>query len=226
MPELTILMPCLNEAKTLASCIAEAKRFIDENGISAEILIADNGSTDGSPRIAEECGARVVTAEEKGYGSALICGINAAEGRYIIMGDCDMSYDFYNIGEFVRLLRMGYPLVMGNRFGGIEKGAMPFLHRYIGIPFLSWAGRMRFDAKVNDFHCGIRGVHRETAMSLGLSCKGMEFATEMIVKFALKGCKIAEIPVVLRKDGRGGKSHIRTFRDGMRHLIFIMTYKK
>lgn len=227
LPELTILMPCLNEARTLAFCISEAQRYISESGISAEILVADNGSTDGSPEIAEKHGARVVCIAEKGYGSALIGGINNARGRYIIMGDCDMSYDFYNIGGFVRLLREGNHLVVGNRFsGGIEKGAMPFSHRYFGIPFLSWAGRVRFGVKVTDFHCGIRGFDRETALSLGLSCKGMEFATELIGAFAAKGCKIAEIPVPLRRDGRNGKSHLRTIPDGLRHLRFILTYKK
>lgn len=224
--ELTILMPCLNEAATVGYCIDEAKKFISESGISAEILVADNGSTDDSVKIAEEHGARVVHVKEKGYGNALIGGIKAAKGKLIIMGDCDMSYDFYNLSEFIKLLREGYGLVIGNRFdGGIEKGAMPFIHRYFGIPFLSWAGRVRFKVKVRDFHCGIRGFHSDIAKKLGLKCSGMEFATELIAKFAKGGHKIAELPVPLRKDGRNGKSHLRTIRDGFRHLKFIITYK-
>lgn len=226
MTELTILMPCLNEEKTLAFCIGEAKKYISESGISAEILIADNGSTDRSPEIARECGARVVSVAEKGYGNALIGGINAAEGRYIIMGDCDKSYDFYHLDGFVAKLREGYGLVMGNRFrGGIEKGAMPFSHRYLGVPVLSLLGRLRFKTKVGDFHCGLRGFDREKALALGLSCGGMEFATEIIGKFSLSGEKIAEIPTPLRKDGRNGHSHLNTIRDGWRHLKYILLFK-
>lgn len=223
MTEFTILMPCLNEEKTIGSCIDEAKIGIAQCGISAEILIADNGSTDRSASIAREHGARVVSVAEKGYGNALMGGIKAAQGKYIIMGDCDMSYDFSHISGFVQKLREGYGLVMGNRFGGIEKGAMSFSHRYIGVPLLSLAGRIRYHTFVTDFHCGIRGFDREKALALGLSCGGMEFATEIIGRFARSGEKIAEIPVKLRKDGRNGRSHLRSIPDGWRHLRFIIT---
>lgn len=225
-PELTILMPCLDEEKTIAFCINEAKRFIDESGISAEIVIADNGSTDRSADIAASLGARVVNVPEKGYGNALKGGIKASRGKYIIMGDCDMSYDFYHLSGFVDELRAGKKLVMGNRFsGGIEKGAMPFSHRYFGVPLLSLAGRIRYKTTVGDFHCGLRAFDREVALALGLECGGMEFATEMIGKFALSGADIAEIPTVLRKDGRHGKSHLRSIPDGIRHLRYIITGK-
>lgn len=224
--EFTILMPCLNEEKTIGSCITEAQRFINENNISAEILIADNGSYDNSAEIAEAMGARVVSIPEKGYGNALIGGINAAYGKYIIMGDCDMSYDFYHIDEFVQKLREGYGLVMGNRFKGkIEKNAMPFSHRYFGVPFLSFAGRLRFKTTIGDFHCGLRGFNREKAISLGLKSSGMEFATEIIARFVKSGERIAEIPVRLRKDGRNSKSHLRSIPDGLRHIKFIL-FKK
>lgn len=221
--ELTILMPCLNEAKTLPFCIDEARCFLDENKLDGEILIADNGSTDGSTALAERLGARVVSVAEKGYGNALRGGIAAARGKYIIMGDCDMSYDFYRLGGFLERLRAGYKLVVGNRFaGGIEAGAMPFSHRYIGVPFLSFVGRVRYKTKVRDFHCGLRGFDRETALSIGLRCEGMEFASELIGRFAVGGYEIAELPTVLRRDGRGGKSHLRAFPDGMRHLRFML----
>ncbi|MCI7768024.1 MAG: glycosyltransferase family 2 protein [Oscillospiraceae bacterium] len=225
--EFTVLMPCLNEEMTVAFCIEEAKRFISDNNLSAEILIADNGSSDDSAKIAKMHGARVVYVPDKGYGSALIGGIKAARGRFIIMGDCDMSYDFYHLEGFTQKLREGYSLVMGDRFaGGIEKGAMPFFHRYFGIPLLSLLGRLRFNTDVRDFHCGIRAFDRRAALSLGLNCCGMEFATEIIAKFALSGAKIAQIPVVLRKDGRNGRSHLRSIPDGLRHLKFIVFFKK
>lgn len=221
--ELTILMPCLNEEKTIAECINEAKRFIKENNINAEILIADNKSTDDSVRIATQNNARVITIKEKGYGNALIGGIKEAKGKYIIMGDCDMSYDFYDLGGFVEKLRQGNKLVMGNRFsGGIEKGAMPFSHKYVGVPLLSWLGRIKYKTNIIDFHCGLRGFERETALKLGLNCGGMEFATEIIGKFVKSGEKITQIPTVLRKDGRGHPSHLKTIRDGLRHLIYIL----
>ncbi|MBQ5320391.1 MAG: glycosyltransferase family 2 protein [Oscillospiraceae bacterium] len=224
--ELTILMPCLNEEKTIGFCIDEAKRYIEKSGISAEILISDNGSTDRSAEIAEKKGARVVHIEKKGYGNALIGGINSAYGKYIIMGDCDMSYDFYNIDEFVDKLREGYGLVMGNRFkGGIEKGAMPFSHRYFGVPALSLAGRIRYKTSIGDFHCGIRGFERKKALALGFKCEGMEFATEIIARFVKSGARIAEIAVPLRKDGRNAKSHLRSIPDGLRHLKFILFEK-
>jgi len=216
-------MPCLNEAGTLPGCIAEAQWYIRENNLNAEILIADNGSTDGSAAIAEKCGVRVVKIPEKGYGAAILGGIEAAESTYIIMGDADGSYDFSAVSPLLTALRGGYSLVVGNRFvGGIEKGAMPFLHR-IGVPILSRLARQKCRAPVSDFHCGLRGFDREEAQALYLSCKGMEFATEIIVAFAKSGAKICEVPVVLRRDKRGRRSHLRTFRDGFRHFKYIMS---
>ena len=221
--EFTILMPCLNEEKTVGECIRQARRGAEKLGLSYEILIADNGSDDNSREIAEKCGARVVVVPEKGYGSALVGGIKAARGRYIIMGDCDLSYDFTNLDGFVSGLREGADLVMGNRFkGNIEKGAMPFMHRYFGVPLLSFIGRVRFRTDVGDFHCGIRAFDREKALALGLSCTGMEFATEIIGKFAMSGAVIKEIPADLRCDGRNGRSHLRSIRDGLRHLFLMM----
>ena len=220
--EWTILMPCLNEAKSRAFCIREAQSCIEQLGLAAEVLIADNGSTDGSPQIAMECGARVVHVEEKGYGSALLGGIKAARGKYIIMGDCDGSYDFGHLSPFVDALRDGADLVVGDRFqGGIEQGAMPLSHRW-GVPILSALARWRFKAPVTDFHCGLRGFDRELALQLELSCKGMEFATELIARFAQSGVNIVQVPTVLRKDLREGRSHLRTLRDGWRHLKFIL----
>lgn len=223
--EFTILMPCLNEEKTMGECIRQARRGAEKLGLSYEILIADNGSDDNSREIAEKCGARVVGVPEKGYGSALIGGIKAARGRYIIMGDCDLSYDFTNLEGFVSCLREGADLVMGNRFkGNIEKGAMPFMHRYFGVPLLSFMGRVRFRTNVGDFHCGIRAFDREKTLALGLSCTGMEFATEIIGKFAMSGAVIKEIPADLRCDGRNGRSHLRSIRDGLRHLFLMMKH--
>lgn len=219
--ELTILMPCLNEQQTVAQCVRLARQFLEESGVCGEVLVADNGSADNSAALAKEAGARVVNIAERGYGNALIGGIKAAHGKYIIMGDCDMSYDFLHLGGFIEKLREGYPLVMGCRMDNIAKGAMPFSHRYIGVPVLSFLGRLRFHTKVRDFHCGLRGFDREKALSLGLSCGGMEFATEIIGKFALSGAEIAEIPVTLSPDGRSGRSHLRTFRDGLRHIRYI-----
>ncbi len=219
--ELTILMPCLNEQQTVAQCVQQARQFLSESGICGEVLVADNGSSDNSAALAEEAGARVVNVSERGYGNALIGGIKAAYGKYIIMGDCDMSYDFLHLGGFVEKLREGYPLVMGCRMDNIAPGAMPFSHRYIGVPVLSFLGRLRFHTTVRDFHCGLRGFDREKALALGLSCGGMEFATEIIGKFALSGANIAEIPVTLNPDGRSGRSHLRTIRDGMRHIRYI-----
>lgn len=219
--ELTILMPCLNEQNTVAQCVSLARQFLSESGVCGEVLVADNGSTDNSAALAEEAGARVVSISERGYGNALIGGIKAARGKYIIMGDCDMSYDFLHLGGFVEKLREGFPLVMGCRLDNIAKGAMPFSHQYIGVPVLSFLGRLRFHTKVRDFHCGLRGFDREKALALGLSCGGMEFATEIIGKFALSGAEIAEIPVTLSPDGRTGRSHLRTIRDGLRHIRYI-----
>lgn len=224
--ELTILMPCLNEAETLAVCIRKARAFLEKNNIDGEVLIADNGSTDGSADIAAAEGARVVHAPVKGYGSALIKGCGEAKGRYVIMGDCDDSYDFSNLMPFLEKLREGEDLVVGNRFaGGIEKGAMPWSHRYIGNPFLSFIGRKRFHSKVKDFHCGLRGYNREAILSLDLQTTGMEYASEMIVKAGLKGLKVTEVPTKLRKDGRSRPPHLRSVRDGFRHLKFLLTFK-
>ncbi len=225
MTELTILMPCLNEAATVGGCIAKARGFLERAGIDGEVLVADNGSNDGSRALAERAGARVVQVAARGYGAALAGGIAAARGRYIIMGDADDSYDFARLDGFVAKLREGYPLVMGNRFrGGIRKGAMPFLHRYLGNPVLSFFGRLLFRARVGDFHCGLRGFDREAVQALRLSTTGMEFASELIVKAALAGWRIAEVPTTLSPDGRGRLPHLRTWRDGWRHLRFLLLF--
>lgn len=221
--ELTILMPCLNEEKSIAYCIEEAYQYIMKSSIDGEIIIADNGSIDCSPEIAVQCGARVVSVPEKGYGNAILGGIREAKGKYILMADCDGSYDFTVAGEYLQKLHEGYALVVGNRYlGGIEPGAMPILHRYIGVPILSRLGRLRYRVRVGDFHCGMRAFEREKALALGLHCGGMEFATEIIGSFAKAGEAICEIPTVLRKDRRNGKSHLRTLADGWRHLKLIV----
>lgn len=225
--EFTILMPCLNEEKTIVSCIEEAFAYIKERNLSAEVLVADNGSTDASVELAIEAGARVVTIAEKGYGNALRGGLQQAKGKYIIMGDCDGSYPFSELDAFVEKLRDGYPLVMGDRFAvRMEKGAMSFSHRYVGVPILSALGRWRFRTDVRDFHCGLRGFDRKKAMELNFQCGGMEFATEMIAAFAKANCRIAQVPVRLRRDGRNGRSHLRSVRDGWRHLTYIFTATK
>ena len=221
--ELTILMPCLNEAETLGICIEKAKRFLETENVNGEVLIADNGSTDASREIAEAAGARVVSVAEKGYGSALRGGTDAAHGKYIIMGDSDDSYDFLHLMPFLEKLREGYDLVMGNRFkGGIEKGAMPFSHRYIGNPGLSLLASLLFHSRVYDFHCGLRGYNRETYQRLGLQSTGMEYASEMVVAALQHGLKIAEVPTTLKKDGRSHPPHLNTWRDGWRHLKYLV----
>ncbi len=223
--ELTILMPCLNEAETLAVCIGKAKKYLEESGVNGEILIADNGSTDGSQQIAVDNGARVVNVPEKGYGAALIGGCNGALGKYVIMGDADDSYDFLHLGPFVEKLREGYDLVMGNRFkGGIESGAMPPLHRYLGNPVLSFIARLFFPCKIGDYHCGLRGYNRESILKLGLVTTGMEYASEMVVKSTLNHLKIAEVPTTLKKDGRSHAPHLRSWSDGWRHLKFLLMH--
>ncbi|RKP59043.1 glycosyltransferase family 2 protein [Pararobbsia silviterrae] len=223
--ELTILMPCLNEIETLATCINKAKQFLARTGISGEILIADNGSQDGSIETALDCGARVVRVPVRGYGAALMHGTLAAQGRYVIMGDSDDSYDFSRLELFVAKLREGYDLVMGNRFqGGIADGAMPFLHRYLGNPVLSFLGRLFFSIPIGDFHCGLRGFNRDKLVRLGLQTTGMEFASEMVVRSALSGYKICEVPTTLAKDGRSRPPHLRTWRDGWRHLRFLLMF--
>jgi len=224
--EFTFLMPCLNEAETLEFAINEAKSAIERLGLDAEILISDNNSSDNSAEIAVSCGARVTKVDKRGYGSALIGGINDARGKYIIMGDCDGSYDFAHPDLFINELRGGAKLVMGDRFrGGIEKGAMPISHRW-GVPFLSALARWRFKTDIRDFHSGLRAFDRETALKLNFSCSGMEFATEMIAKFARSGEKIVQVPTPLRCDKRSGKPHLRTVRDGFRHLKFILFNNK
>jgi glycosyltransferase involved in cell wall biosynthesis len=223
--ELTLLMPCLNEAETLAICIRKAKKFLSENNIDCEVLISDNGSTDGSQDIAKAEGARVVSTDIKGYGSALINGTKNAYGKYVIMGDADDSYDFLHLMPFVEKLREGYDLVMGDRFaGGIEEGAMPWSHKYIGNPVLSFIGRLFYKSKIRDFHCGLRGYNRESMLNLHLQTTGMEYASEMVVKSELNGLKIAEVPTTLSKDGRSRPPHLRSFRDGWRHLKFLLMY--
>jgi Glycosyl transferase family 2 len=223
--ELTILMPCLNEAETLRVCIEKGLRFLSQADISGEVLIADNGSTDGSQAIARSTGARVVDVPEKGYGAALIHGIESARGRYIIMGDSDDSYNFTRLEAFVSKLRNGDELVMGNRFqGGIAAGAMPPLHRWLGNPVLSFLGRLIYGIPVGDFHCGLRGFSRAAMRRLGLKSAGMEFASEMIVKAAFHGLKISEVPTTLSPDGRSRPPHLRTWRDGWRHLRFLLLH--
>lgn len=223
--ELTILMPCLNEAETLEVCIKKAKKSLEENNIKGEVLIADNGSTDGSQEIAKKNGARVVDVPQKGYGSALIEGTKQAYGKYVIMGDADDSYDFSNIMPFVEKLREGYELVMGNRFkGGIEKGAMPWSHKYIGTPVISFIGRLFYKSKIGDFNCGMRGYDRQAILNLDLKSTGMEYASEMIVQSTLNGIKIAEVPTTLKKDGRSRPPHLKSFQDGWRHLKFLLMY--
>ena len=223
--ELTILMPCLNEEETLGICIDKAQTFLKTSGIAGEVLIADNGSTDRSVEIAEEKGARVIHVDRRGYGAALIAGCNEAYGKYVIMGDSDDSYDFLNLMPFVEKLREGYDLVMGNRFkGGIRKGAMPFLHRYIGNPVLSALGRRLYHSKIGDFHCGLRGYHRDRMRQLNLKAPGMEYASEMVVKAEMNHYRITEVPTTLSPDGRSRPPHLRTFSDGWRHLRFLMIY--
>lgn len=223
--ELTILMPCLNEAETLETCIKKAQSFLKDNNVNGEVLIADNGSTDGSREIAEKCGARMVPVAERGYGAALIGGCEAARGKYVIMGDADDSYDFIHLMPFLEKLREGYELVMGNRFkGGIAKGAMPPLHRYIGNPVLSFIGRLFYRSDIKDFHCGLRGYNRESIMKLGLQTTGMEYASEMVVKATLYKLNITEVPTTLSPDGRTRPPHLRSFHDGWRHLKFLLMH--
>ena len=221
--ELTILMPCLDEAETIASCIDEARAFLERAGVGGEVLIADNGSTDGSIGIAEAHGARVVRVGTRGYGAALQEGIRAARGTYVIMGDADGSYDFAHLEPFVERLRGGSDLVVGNRFqGGIAPRAMPPLHRYLGNPVLSFIGRLLFTIPIGDFHCGLRGFRRDRMLELGLRTPGMEFASEMIVRASLREYAIAEVPTTLSPDGRSRPPHLRTWRDGWRHLRFLL----
>lgn len=225
MTELTILMPCLNKAETRERCIRKAQSYLDRSGLAGEVLISDNGSTDRNQAIAESLGARGVHAPQKGYGAVLIAGIDAAKGRYIIMGDSDNSYDFSRLDAFVERLRGGADLVMGNRFqGGIAEGEMPPLHRFLGNPVLSSMGRVFCSTPVGDFHCGLHGFNRQSILSLGLDTPGMEFASEMVIKASLSDLKIAEVPTTLDVDGRSGPPHLRSWRDGWRQLKLLLIY--
>lgn len=226
--ELSVVMPCLNEAETIQDCIIKAQNVLKNNDVEAEVIIADNGSTDGSQEIAKECNACVVNVKEKGYGAALMGGIASARGKYVIMGDADDSYDFSQIMPFVEKLRKGYDLIVGCRLprggGNIMPGAMPWKHRWIGNPVLSGLGRLFFKSPVSDFHCGLRGFSREAYRSLSMHTTGMEFASEMILKATLNKMRIAEVPITLYKDGRTRKSHLRSWHDGWRHLRFMLLY--
>jgi glycosyltransferase involved in cell wall biosynthesis len=223
--ELTVVMPCLNEAETLAVCVDKALAALRDNGIAGEVVVADNGSTDGSQAIAAAHGARVVPVPVRGYGAALNAGIMAARGKYVLMADADDSYEFAHIPRFLNELRNGADLVMGNRFrGGIGPKAMPPLHKYLGNPVLSLLGRVLFKAPIGDFHCGIRAFSRTSYEQLDLRTTGMEFASEMVVKSALMGQRMVEVPTTLKKDGRSRPPHLKTWRDGWRHLRFLLMY--
>jgi len=223
--EISVVMPCLNEAETIGACVDKAWKALREAGIDGEVIVADNGSTDGSQQIAVDRGARVVPVPQRGYGAALMGGFRAARGYYLIMADGDDSYNFAHIPRFLEKLRGGADLVMGNRFqGGIEPGAMPPLHRFLGNPVLSFLGRLIFRAKCGDFHCGMRGLSKDAFERMGLRCTGMEFASEMVVKATLAGMSIAETPTTLSPDGRTRAPHLRTWRDGWRHLRFLFLY--
>ena len=223
--ELSIVMPCLNEAETLETCIDKAQRVLNDLEIEGEIIVADNGSTDGSQEIAKRKGVRLVEVETRGYGSALMGGIAATRGKFVIMGDADDSYDFTALQPFVAKLRDGYDLVMGNRFlGGIQPGAMPALHRYFGNPILTAVGRLFFGNRCGDFHCGLRGFRKEAVARMELQTTGMEFASEMVVKATLLGMRITEVPTPLFPDGRSRRPHLRTWSDGWRHMRFLLLY--
>lgn len=223
--EVSVVMPCLNEAETLETCIRKAQAGIEANSLSAEIVIADNGSTDGSQDIARRLGARVVDVEAKGYGNALRGGIEAAKGKYVVMGDADDSYDFSDLFRFIEKLRQGADICMGSRFKGkIMPGAMPWKHKYIGNPVLSGIGRLFFHCPASDFHCGLRAFTKDAYDRMGLVTTGMEFASELVIKATLKGMKFAEVPITLYKDGRSRPPHLRSWRDGWRHLRFMLLY--
>lgn len=223
--EVSVVMPCLNEAETLELCINKVKTCLNSNEIIHEIIVADNGSSDGSQQIAIQNGAKLINISRKGYGAALIGGITEANGEYIIMADSDNSYDFQNLMPFINELRKGYELVMGNRFkGGIKEGAMPFLHKYLGNPVLSFIGRLFFKVPIGDFHCGLRGFTKKAFHKMKLKTTGMEFASEMVVKASLNNLKIIEVPTTLSPDGRSRAPHLNTWRDGWRHLRFLLLF--
>ena len=223
--ELTVLMPCLNEAETIARCVAKARHFLQKNDVLGEVLVADNGSTDDSAALAAAHGARVIHVAAKGYGNALLSGIAAARGRFIIMGDADDSYDFANLGSFLAELRAGHDLVMGNRFkGGVQPGAMPRLNSLLGNPLLTGIGRLFFRSPIGDFHCGLRGFSKQAAVAMDLQTTGMEFASEMVVKATLLGMRVVEVPTSLAPAGRSRPPHLQPWRDGWRHLRFMLLY--
>jgi len=223
--ELSIIMPCLNEAETLERCIRKAVDYLERSGIAGEVVIGDNGSSDGSQQIAQRCGARIVDIPLRGYGAALYGATLAARGAFVIMGDSDDSYDFSNLDAFVEKLRQGFDLVMGNRFlGGIQPGAMPWKNRYIGNPILSAIGRVLFHCPARDFHCGLRGFSKDAFLRMDLRTTGMEFASEMVIKATLNHMKIAEVPTTLSRDGRSRPPHLRPYRDGWRHLRFMLLF--
>jgi glycosyltransferase involved in cell wall biosynthesis len=226
MVKLTILMPCLNEENTLASCIKKAQKWSAKNNIDTEILIADNGSTDSSVKIAIELGARVIEVEERGYGATLRAGLENSLGEWIIFGDADDSYDFSNLTPFIEKFEEGYDLVMGNRFmGGISPGAMPWKNRHIGNPGLSWLARTMHKIPIGDFHCGLRGISRKGLSRITLKTTGMELASEIVIRSSKAGLRITEVPTTLSKDGRDRKSHLRPWRDGIRHAGLIIYHK-
>ncbi len=223
--ELSVVLPCLNEAETLEICVRKATESLARLGVAGEVVVADNGSTDGSQDIARAAGARVVDVPRRGYGAALMAGIEASRGEYVLMADADDSYALDDLGGFLDELRRGADLVMGNRFeGGIAPGAMPFLHKYVGNPVLSLLGRLFFHIPVGDFHCGMRAFRRDRLMELGLQTSGMEFASEMVVRSSLAHLRISEVPTTLRPDGRTRAPHLRTWRDGWRHLRFLLAF--
>jgi len=225
MTELSVVLPCLDEAETLAVCIAKARGSLAELGIEGEVIVADNGSNDGSQQIAAAEGARVIDVETRGYGAAVAAGVAAASGRFVLMADADDSYALDDIAQFVTALRSGADLVMGDRFaGGIDPGAMPFLHRWLGNPVLSFLGRRFFRIPINDFHCGMRAFRKDAVVQLGLRTTGMEYASEMVVRAALVGLRIDEVPTVLHRDGRSRPPHLRAARDGWRHLRFLLAF--
>jgi len=224
-PELSIVMPCLNERETVAICVSKAMATLGAAGLSGEVIVADNGSTDGSIEIAQAAGAKVVHVEQRGYGNALKGGIRAARGTYVVMADSDDSYDFRHIPRFLEQLRNGSDLVMGNRFGGgIDKGAMPFLHRYLGNPVLTALGKLFFHSPCNDFHCGLRAFRKDSYQRMDIRSTGMEFASEIVVKASLLRMRVSEVPTTLSPDGRSHPPHLRTWRDGWRHLRFLLMY--
>lgn len=223
--EVSVVMPCLNESETIGRCVEKAMQSLKKNDLVGEVIVADNGSSDGSQEIARKLGARVVDIEARGYGAALSGGVAAAEGLLVIMGDSDDSYDFSQLMPFIEKLREGYDLVMGNRFRGmIKPGAMPFLHKWLGNPVLTWLGRMFFSSSVGDFHCGLRGFRKKAFEAMHLQTTGMEFASEMVIKSTMLKQRIAEVPIVLSKDGRSRPPHLRTWRDGWRHLRFMLLF--